>query len=255
MANRQQNYQSGSQGRRDYRSSEDENRYSRDNERDHDRDYRESNSVRSTSYDQGRGQSGYSDYGNVDQDRYGQSGHGQGGRVQSNYGSGRSRYGEERSRYGEEYGSSGTSNYGRSSYGGYSGAGSYGSQGWQEPYGEGQQYGSPGSGQGMHRGKGPKNYQRSDERLKEMLCERLREDPHIDASEVTVNVQGGRITLEGSVDSRQAKNAIEEVADQLGIEDVQNNLRVTRAGQQSTSSMTRSASSAEDGEASKSKRN
>ncbi len=127
------------------------------------------------------------------------------------------------------------------------------SQGWREPYGEGQQYGSGGGGQGMHRGKGPKNYLRSDERLKEMLCERLHDDPDIDASEVTVNVQSGRITLEGTVDSRQAKHAIEEVADQLGIQDVQNNLRVAKQGAAASTSKT--SATAEDRDQTKMKRN
>ena len=44
-------------------------------------------------------------------------------------------------------------------------------------------------------------------------------------------VTGGKITLEGTVDSRQTKNAIEDIADQCGVQDVQNNLRVQRQGQ------------------------
>ena len=129
--------------------------------------------------------------------------------------------------------------------------------------GEGQQYGSSGgSSQGQHRGKGPKNYQRSDERVKEMLCERLHDDPEIDASEVTVNVQGGKITLEGTVDSRRTKNAIEDVAEQIGSQDVQNNLRVQKAGERvawrraaKSSTAAKSSMSTEDGEQSKQKRN
>jgi osmotically-inducible protein OsmY len=114
---------------------------------------------------------------------------------------------------------------------GYAGQGyGYGSQG----YGS-QGYGSQGMGE--HRGKGPKGYQRSDERLKEMVCERLREDPQIDPSEVTITVQGGKITLEGTVDSRQTKNSIEEIAEQCGVQDVQNNLRVQRSQPGSQSSM------------------
>jgi osmotically-inducible protein OsmY len=81
---------------------------------------------------------------------------------------------------------------------------------------------------GQHRGKGPKGYQRSDERIKELICERLREDPHIDPGEVTINVQGGKVTLEGTVDSRQAKNSIEDIAEQFGVQEVQNNLRVQK---------------------------
>ena len=98
-------------------------------------------------------------------------------------------------------------------------------QGWQGliiP----DQYG--GTGMGQHRGKGPKGYQRSDDRLKEMICERLRDDPEIDPSEVSITVQGGKVTLDGTVDSRHAKNAIEDVAEQFGVQDVQNNLRVQK---------------------------
>ena len=40
--------------------------------------------------------------------------------------------------------------------------------------------------------------------------------------------ESGKITLEGTVDSRHTKNAIEDIAEHLGIEDVQNNLRVQR---------------------------
>ena len=234
-------------------------------------------------------------------DRYGQTGYGQGGYGQGNYGQpnysygqpsygqdygssgtsnyGRSNFGSGRSgsesdysRSGGSFGSSRGGAAGSSSgvgYGGYGGEGSYGSQGWsgqggwREPYGEGQQYGSSGGySQGQHRGKGPKNYQRSDERMKEMLCERLHDDPEIDASEVTVNVQGGKITLEGTVDSRRTKNAIEDVAEQIGSQDVQNNLRVQKGGERSgmetsgkSSTATRSSMSTEDGEQSRQKRN
>jgi len=64
-----------------------------------------------------------------------------------------------------------------------------------------------------------------------MLCERLHDDPEIDASEVTINVQGGKITLEGTVDSRRTKNAIEDVAEQIGAQEVQNNLRVQKSSE------------------------
>jgi hypothetical protein len=96
---------------------------------------------------------------------------------------------------------------------------------WRAPQPPGGPYLS-----GPHRGKGPKGYQRSDDRLKEMLCERLRDDPHIDASDVSVSVQNGRVTLDGTVDSRSTKNLIEDVAEQFGVDDVQNNLRVQRPG-------------------------
>jgi osmotically-inducible protein OsmY len=304
MPNRQYNYQSGAQRYGSNRPSDDDDRdYGRDYGRYTENDEGDS-SVRAGSYDQGRmrygrerdtneeiGSTGrYSGYGNFGQGDYSQSGRGYG---QGNYG--QPNYSMGRPSYGQEYGSSGTSDYGRSNFGSgrhdresdYSrsgssygstregGYGGYGGQGgWREPYGEGQQYGSGqqsgwgSSSQGMHRGKGPKNYQRSDERVKEMLCERLHDDPDIDASEVTISVQGGRITLDGTVDSRRTKNAIEDVAEQIGSQDVQNNLRVQKSserggmdasGKSSTSSTSSTASKSsmgsEDGEQTKQKRN
>jgi len=142
-------------------------------------------------------------------------------------------------------------------YGGAQGGGSqYGNYGAESVFGGSSQFGaSPygygATGQGQHRGKGPKGYQRSDERTKELLCERLREDPHIDPSEVTITVQGGKITLEGTVDSRQTKNAIEEVAEQFGTQDVQNNLRIQKTqGMQSTTESGRQSKGSGDDNAS-----
>jgi osmotically-inducible protein OsmY len=80
----------------------------------------------------------------------------------------------------------------------------------------------------MHRGKGPKGYQRTDDRLRELICERLTEDPEIDPGDVSITVASSRVTLEGSVDSRRTKNAIEDIVEQFDVSDVQNNLRVSR---------------------------
>jgi hypothetical protein len=80
---------------------------------------------------------------------------------------------------------------------------------------------------GGYRGKGPKGYQRSDERLAEDINERLTYDDEIDASEVSVAVAGGEATLSGTVNSRHEKRRAEDLADDVqGITHVQNNLRV-----------------------------
>src|SRR3954453_14579983 len=42
-----------------------------------------------------------------------------------------------------------------------------------------------------YRGRGPKNYQRSDERIREDVCERLERDERVDASDLEVNVENG----------------------------------------------------------------
>lgn len=80
-----------------------------------------------------------------------------------------------------------------------------------------------------YRGRGPKNYQRSDERIREDVCERLSMDDDIDASEIEVHVAEGVVTLNGSVNERHAKRMAEDVCENVrGVKDVQNNLRVTR---------------------------
>lgn len=81
------------------------------------------------------------------------------------------------------------------------------------------------------RGRGPKSYQRSDERLKEELSERLRDDPRIDASDITVDVTGGRVSLSGEVDSRRTKHQVEDLVDGCrGVQEIDNRLRIRAAG-------------------------
>lgn len=80
---------------------------------------------------------------------------------------------------------------------------------------------------GRHRGKGPRNYQRSEERIREDVCDRLSDDSDLDASDIEVEVSGREVTLIGHVGSRWAKRCAEDCAESVsGIEHVQNNLRV-----------------------------
>ncbi|WP_204985738.1 BON domain-containing protein [Microvirga pakistanensis] len=80
---------------------------------------------------------------------------------------------------------------------------------------------------GPHRGRGPKGYTRSDERIHEDVCERLTEDRFIDASNVEVTVKDGEVTLSGTVASRGLKRRAEDLAELAsGVRHVQNNLRV-----------------------------
>lgn len=83
------------------------------------------------------------------------------------------------------------------------------------------------SDEGPHRGRGPKGYQRSDSRIHEDICERLTNDPFIDASEIEVDVREREVTLSGSVASRGLRRRAEDLAELVsGITHVQNNLRV-----------------------------
>src|SRR6185437_15388706 len=81
--------------------------------------------------------------------------------------------------------------------------------------------------QGKYRGKGPKNYTRSQERIKEDVSDKLSDDSFLDASEIEVEVNGNEVTLSGSVDSRYSKHRAEDIAEDVtGVNYVQNNLRV-----------------------------
>jgi osmotically-inducible protein OsmY len=81
--------------------------------------------------------------------------------------------------------------------------------------------------QGEHRGRGPKGYQRSDQRIHEEVCECLTDDSFIDASNIEINVQSGVVTLTGTVSSRQEKRRAEDLIENLsGVKDVNNSLRV-----------------------------
>ncbi|MDQ3223120.1 MAG: BON domain-containing protein [Gemmatimonadota bacterium] len=98
-------------------------------------------------------------------------------------------------------------------------------------------------GQG-HRGKGPKQYSRSDERIIEDLNERLTDDDDIDASEINVKCENGTVTLEGAVPERWMKHRSEDLVESCsGVKDVENRLQVRREGSDSSRAPRSSASS------------
>ncbi len=80
---------------------------------------------------------------------------------------------------------------------------------------------------GLHAGKGPKDYRRSDERIKEDVSERLKDHHDIDASDIEVEVSSGTVTLSGEVSNRREKRLAEDAIEGVpGIEDVTNQLRL-----------------------------
>jgi hypothetical protein len=108
----------------------------------------------------------------------------------------------------EGYGSVGT--YGSTRNRGYEWRSS---EGWRVP--------------GPYTGRGPKGYQRSDERIREDVSDRLTAHGRIDASDIELRVQGAEVTLIGFVDSREAKRAAEDLAEDVpGVREVHNQLRV-----------------------------
>ena len=98
-------------------------------------------------------------------------------------------------------------------------------RGWHTPGTSG--YGN--RGVESHYGKGPKGYTRSDERIREDVCDRLNDDDEIDARDITVTVKNAEVILEGSVSDRRSKHRAEDIAESVsGVKDVTNQLRARK---------------------------
>lgn len=81
--------------------------------------------------------------------------------------------------------------------------------------------------EGPHTGRGPRGYQRGDERIREDVSERLMDDGRVDAVDVEVSVTNGEVTLTGTVPHRRMKRLAEDVAESVrGVRDVHNQLRI-----------------------------
>jgi HSP20 family molecular chaperone IbpA len=76
-----------------------------------------------------------------------------------------------------------------------------------------------------YRGVGPLGYKKSDDKIREHVCELLLWNPDVDATDIDVTVQDGVVYLKGFVDSRHSKRTAERIIDHLsGVKDVQNQL-------------------------------
>ena len=83
---------------------------------------------------------------------------------------------------------------------------------------------------GEHTGKGPKGYNRSDDRIHDDICEVLTQHGEIDASDIEVKVQSGVVTLTGTVDARMTKRLAHESIERLsGVKEIINRLKVLEA--------------------------
>ncbi len=95
----------------------------------------------------------------------------------------------------------------------YTEAANYGTGNWNVP--------------GPHQGRGPRNYQRSNERIREDINDRLTQHGQLDATNIDVRVENGEVWLTGTVDGRRAKRLAEDVADSVtGVKDVHNELKI-----------------------------
>lgn len=78
-----------------------------------------------------------------------------------------------------------------------------------------------------NRGRGPRNYQRSDERIREDICDVLLHDHLIDATQIEVEVTRGDVALTGKVADRWEKFRAEDISANIpGVRDVTNQLKV-----------------------------
>ncbi len=107
--------------------------------------------------------------------------------------------------------------WGRTGAGGY-GSGRYGTSG----------YGNATRGQSQF-GRGPKGYVRSDDRIREDVCDRLSEDDEVDARDITVAVKNAEVTLDGTVTDRRSKHRAEDIVESIsGVKEVINHLRARK---------------------------
>jgi len=128
---------------------------------------------------------------------------------------------------------------------GYERQGQRQSGGWQ---GQSQQsaFGG-GSRSGQFRGHGPRGYQRSDDRIREDVCELLTHHGEIDAREMDVEVQGATVVLRGTADSGRTRRLAEELVEGIpGVRDVRNELRVNRYPSASRDAMVDTGTFAQD---------
>lgn len=84
-----------------------------------------------------------------------------------------------------------------------------------------------------HRGKGPKNFKRTDDRIKELISDKLTDDWQIDASDIEVSVFNGEVTLTGYVNERAQKRKAEDLAQSVfGVTHVENLIKLNRPAPQ-----------------------
>jgi hypothetical protein len=89
---------------------------------------------------------------------------------------------------------------------------------------------------GPYAGRGPRGYHRSDERIREEICDRFTEHGWLDATDIEVSVVDGEAKLLGVVTSRMAKRLAEDVAESVaGVVEVHNQLRIRREPAEVTS--------------------
>lgn len=74
-----------------------------------------------------------------------------------------------------------------------------------------------------HRGHGPRDWRKSDERLREEVCEALAADAWLDARDLNVGVDEGEVVLSGVAPCFEARERAEDIASRVvGVRAVHN---------------------------------
>lgn len=170
------------------------------------------------------------------EDQRGGQGGGRGGQGSHGGGSGQESWYGNQASYGDQGSSRGERRSGQVYPGTRSGSGSeeYGDQGWGRPQ-QGASRSWDTMGGPRPRGVAPKGYKKSDQRLTEDLGEALM-DEGIDCGNVEVQVKDGVVTITGEITDRSDKYRIEHVAaGMMGVQDVDNQLRVAKSSSQTES--------------------
>lgn len=82
---------------------------------------------------------------------------------------------------------------------------------------------------GGYRGKGPKDYRRSEDRIREDVCDRLTDDDMLDATNIHIEVKGDEVILTGTVNNREQKRRAEDLVESIsGVRDIENRIRINR---------------------------
>jgi len=80
---------------------------------------------------------------------------------------------------------------------------------------------------GPYRGKGPKDYRRSEDRIREDVCDRLSDDDRLDATNIQVQIQNNEVILSGTVETREQKRRAEDLVESIsGVRNVENRIRI-----------------------------
>jgi osmotically-inducible protein OsmY len=95
------------------------------------------------------------------------------------------------------------------------------------------------SNKGEFRGKGPKGYKRSDDRIREDVNDTLTDNGMVDASDIEVSVENSEVTLTGTVRSKRDKRMAEDLAESVsGVSNIENRLRVKQSSEEADEEFT-----------------